>query len=476
MQVYYVYHLTAASGQVRTVCKEFYLATLGFSKTSGVVSTAKANATSVQAQKDQRGGNRVDFTEMHQHVDRHIKSYNPCISHYRREHAPNRLYLPHELSVREMHSDFLAKHEDQKINYSTYLRRVQSMNISFAKLGDEQCELCEELKLTPHDLEEGICKEDCGVCARKSAHMARAYEASNIYHQDGSEVVDGRVVRSVDLQKVIMLPRLPGFKSACFTRRLVVFHHTYAPIGKYTSTIKTTSIVWDESTAGRKCEDIASAFEKAIITKDRDQAEIVLFMDNCAAQNKNYALFTTLLSLVNSEKISAQKITLKYLESGHTFMSADSCHAAVEREMKRQVNVYDMADFCQCVEQAGAKVIQPTFEDFRHHQGQQSAAKLRNPTRPMLADIRQAEFRRGERVVYYKLRHTDDAWIEFDYLKAKHNMNTIPTSIAKPRGVPSAKKNDIIKNLCKFMPPSRQNFWNNLTTDDGVVDLIDNDE
>ena len=39
-------------------------------------------------------------------------------------------------------------------------------------------------------------------------------------------------VRSVDLQKVIMLLRMPGVKSALYTRRICVYHETFASVGE----------------------------------------------------------------------------------------------------------------------------------------------------------------------------------------------------------------------------------------------------
>jgi hypothetical protein len=39
-------------------------------------------------------------------------------------------------------------------------------------------------------------------------------------------------VRSVDMQKVIMLPHMPGVKTALFTRRIVAYHETFANMGK----------------------------------------------------------------------------------------------------------------------------------------------------------------------------------------------------------------------------------------------------
>ena len=42
---------------------------------------------------------------------------------------------------------------------------------------------------------------------------------------------DNEVVVSTDMQKVLMLPRMPGLKTAIFCQRLVVFHQTFAPLG-----------------------------------------------------------------------------------------------------------------------------------------------------------------------------------------------------------------------------------------------------
>ena len=51
------------------------------------------------------------------------------------------------------------------------------------------------------------------------------------------------IVRSVDLQKVVMLPRLPGLKNVCFTRRLVGSNHTFAPVSSNTTLNEVESVV-----------------------------------------------------------------------------------------------------------------------------------------------------------------------------------------------------------------------------------------
>ena len=68
------------------------------------------------------------------------------------------------------------------------------------------------------------------------------------------------------MQKVIMLPRMPGAKTAVFTKRLVTFHETFAPLGKFSQTkgILPTGVIWHERILGRNAEDVATTFAQVI--------------------------------------------------------------------------------------------------------------------------------------------------------------------------------------------------------------------
>ena len=74
----------------------------------------------------------------------HINSYNPAISHYRRKHAPLRHYLPSELNASMMFLDFKLNNPVMKVRFNSYWRQIRKHNISFAKLGEEECEICLE--------------------------------------------------------------------------------------------------------------------------------------------------------------------------------------------------------------------------------------------------------------------------------------------------------------------------------------------
>ena len=57
----------------------------------------------------------------------------------------------------------------------------------------------------------------------------------------------------VDMQKVIVLPRITGAKAALFTERLIVFHETFAPLGGESSE-KPFGAMWYEGITGRSAE------------------------------------------------------------------------------------------------------------------------------------------------------------------------------------------------------------------------------
>ncbi|GFR71853.1 hypothetical protein ElyMa_003825200 [Elysia marginata] len=168
------------------------------------------------------------------------------------------------------------------------------------------------------------------------------------------------------MQKMIMLPSMPGVKSCVFVNLLVSFHETFAPLGdqhkkKYPKQVM--SILWHEGISGRSAANVTSAFIKAISM----MADIVIWCDNCAAQNKNWTLYTSIARFMNSSAdIEPQTVTLKYLETGHTFMLADSFHGQVETNMRRKKNVFNFHDFVSVIQACGGspKTIEMQPQDF----------------------------------------------------------------------------------------------------------------
>ena len=104
-------------------------------------------------------------------------------------------------------------------------------------------------------------------------HKNHYTRARKKYQQDSKYThVDDEIYLSADLQKVISLPRMGGFKLAIFNKRLTVFNETLAELGTGKSRYAT---IWHEATSGRMDEDIASVFY-AYLHKVRDMKKVVI--------------------------------------------------------------------------------------------------------------------------------------------------------------------------------------------------------
>ena len=140
---------------------------------------------------------------------------------------------------------------------------------------------------------------------------------------------------------------------------------------------------------------------------ERDTTHFHLWADNCAAQNKNWSLFSCLVQLVNSPFHQVQEIISNYLETGHTFMSANSVHADVEKEIRKQSsgNVYDFDDFVEIIQNSNSKkvvAIKAQLETFRAWKKLHSQTKLKSA--PKQVELKKVKFFRGKRVVFLQVK------------------------------------------------------------------------
>ena len=196
------------------VCQKFFLSTIGYKKDhviSWVFDTLEGKVV-----PDKRGSHdpmHKMSKETALAIVNHIESYHPAISHYRREHAPLRRYLPTNLSVQVLLNDFNEKAENH-VSYSGYWRIFRKQNVSFTKLGEEECEACESYKQHACERKEDIAGEesktdlsdreenevdvrtrgdvnekttnvsDCDVCKRQEEHLERAKISRQTYKSD----------------------------------------------------------------------------------------------------------------------------------------------------------------------------------------------------------------------------------------------------------------------------------------------------
>lgn len=205
----------------------------------------------------------------HQIIIDHMNTFNPEVPHYRREHAPLTRYLPSDLNITFMHRDFIMKHPQFKnsVSYELYRRVLKEQKISFARLGNEECETCESFNLHKHTKDN--LDEDCEICSSWKYHDKLVKDSRNLYQEFSEKVnktdTNNEVIFSADLEKVIMLPRLEMFKQIIFAPRLTTYNQTFAPVGKK-SKLKPLAVLWHCALAGRNKEDIVSTFNVFVIS------------------------------------------------------------------------------------------------------------------------------------------------------------------------------------------------------------------
>lgn len=252
-----------------------------------------------------------------------------------------------------------------------------------------------------------------------------------------------------------------------------MFNETFAPVGNYAKTHSVIACLWNESVSGRSANDIISCFHR-VIEHHASLHKITFWLDNCASQNKNWGLFLHLLLLVNSPAIQAREIVLKFFESGHTFMAADSFHAAVEKAMRQRppVTFPEFADavskakkYVDVMNMSATSFFQPTFSVIQYTLNQCK-------TRPYIDQIRRIIVRKGSLALQYSRSITDDEDIKSCSLFSKKQLEQVTVEgfdlknllrfQEKPIGVKSDRKRTLLSVILPLIREEQKLFWKTL--------------
>lgn len=200
------YSLKKEDGEEVEVCKKFLLSTLGYDPENDRLLKNVRNTDSnlISPLADRRTqknvlSRKIDRTD----IINHIQSFHPTISHYRREHAPKRLYLPSDISITLMYKHFKESYPEADFSYELYRKEVANLNISFTKLGHEECWECEAYQIHQKETHHIHAESDCDICKEWKKHNLKATSAREAYRQDVARLLSSdNLIVSADLQKV----------------------------------------------------------------------------------------------------------------------------------------------------------------------------------------------------------------------------------------------------------------------------------
>lgn len=307
-------------------------------------------------------------------VYEHIESLPTTTSHYTRQRCPHRRYLGLEDGGGTLQTMYDAYcywmenfHPDVQLVNARYYIRVftEEFNIVFKLPKKDTCALCDRLKLEIHEgkasnddmsekeqtLQEH--KDRAGAVQRLLSQSAKNLNIPSTLSGGSAKV---RVV-AMDLQQTHPCPRI-STGLAYYLRKLWVYNFCV-----YDVTMgKPTMFVWDESTAARGSDEIASCLLKWVETRQaagEDFDILRIYADNCAGQNKNLYMVLSALRMIHAKKLF--RIEFVFLVKGHSFMPCDRSFGNIEKKLKRLSNILDTPmQYVKHIRNA----VSPPFETF----------------------------------------------------------------------------------------------------------------
>ncbi|KAF0301326.1 hypothetical protein FJT64_026333 [Amphibalanus amphitrite] len=270
----------------------------------------------------------------------------------------------------DMYSHLTEEQGANFCTYETFRKALREANVSFTRLGSEECDMCKAYSL---HIKECHVDAECQVCSDHGTHLKNAEESRRAYQKDRDRVAgEDETLVSVDMMRVTVLPILP---------------------------------------------------------------------------HKDLALKT---------------VTVKFLEKGHTSMSADAVHQVVNKFLSKKNEVADFQDFVEACAHA-SDVVEMAATDFRDISSGISASRLKKlageDLRPTLRKMRAIQARRGEHRLFMKESHEQPTWKAYEITKVTFDEMEQPPRRKVERGVNRDKLDKIKSRLAPLMKPHKRAFW-----------------
>lgn len=294
--------------------------------------------------------------------------------------------------------------------------------------------------------------------------------------QVSSKKNNGLVVASMDLQKVLSTPHNDSML-LYYSRKYSMYNFSIYD----SSTRDCYCYIWGESDGNKGSNEIATClFDFLQNTDKRNVQNVSLYSDNCFGQNKNRTVMSAVqLFLDKSEHV--EQVSLSFLVPGHTYMTVDSCHAVIERAVKKKI-VWAPSEWSTIIRNARTNpfpyyVKEMQYNDFLNFKkiinGKAFTKTVDNDT-IKISDTRKIMFNKNSKFVHFVYSLSPDATV----FKAKFEIKT-NVERAYLENLPINKKKYIdLTNLCKngVIPKSYQNEYYSLKSNDKVADVIESEE
>lgn len=319
-------------GDTITVCKTFFLHTIGISDQMVLTTLSKIDENGhLQSEKRHSPAGRQVANDLRNDVRNHINRFPTVSSHYCRK-TSTKQYLPQGLCLSEMYRLYVSDcHESGKTAAKKWLYASifnSDFNLAFHVPKKDQCDFCNKFEKS----------DECtkiGLKYKMEEHMQNKILVRQLKEQMKIQAqADNAInVACFDLQQVLITPQSLS-SQLYYRRKLSTYNLTVFDLASRDG----YCYMWHEGVGKRGANNIASCVWKYMKSKsDANCQEFHFFTDNCGGQNKNKMMFAMYMHAVQT--LNVNQICHYYLERGHTVNEGDCMHSTIESAAKR-VNVY----------------------------------------------------------------------------------------------------------------------------------------
>lgn len=459
------YFLPNGNGGKNRVCLPFFCNTFAFSKKT-IINTVKFKSPSGKYRgKDKRKGKPAHNATPNiivKAIKRFLSDIPKVPSHYCRSRS-RRLYLAPDLSITKLFDLYCEKNPNKLVKEHVF-RRV------FAEYEPPLSIFCPK-------------KDQCAVCNNAESTKTTETNEKYIAHRSRNKAIQEMksndkqyakanpksvIYATFDLQAVLTLP-YAGDGKIYYSRKLSVLNFTI-----FDSKNKGTCFLWDETNGKKGSAEISTCLIRYLKSLPSEIESVVMYADTCGGQNRNRNIMTAMLYVVNTINTKLQTIDLKYMESGHSYLEADSIHATIERE-KRHKNIYIPEEYKLIIQMSRKKPF-PYDVNTINYNDIYDLQKLNND---VIKNVKKTtenkmlnwmlckwfRFQRGSCQVAFKY---DVNATHFEYLDVNTNGIDWNNVVLKkkydaPIPITLSKKKDLLDLLKKgVIPQSYTSYYNNL--------------
>lgn len=136
---------------------------------------------------------------------------------------------------------------------------------------------------------------------------------------------------SEDMQKILVAPKTPT--SVVYYKKQLILYNLGIHVG---SIGKGIFNFWMEYEASKGTQEVGSCLKKYIEENIADPVtELIIWADSCGGQNRSIRLVLMLIHILQRH-CSLKTNSLRYLETGHTFLPNDSEFGDFECSLKEK--------------------------------------------------------------------------------------------------------------------------------------------